>query len=700
MRLLLMAALGPPAGRPSVVELRTGLEQAVANLLEPSVDPQRRGIARLFAELHRRRVTRTAFWYVGGSVALVEAANLFVPMLGGDVAIVRLLAILAVCGLPIALTLSWVFDIAPAAHSGLIRWPRFTLLAGVVLVSLFGATVIWRSGAQADVADDAGAAAAQAVDPAHIAVLGFNTIGGDEELAAFAAQLQVRLIDGLSAAAMGTSATQERTLRVLSRAGVLPFSGGGFAVDSLREARRVGTVLEGTVEQTAGAVRVRVRLVDTQTGYQIHTSSADHPVDDRVALLDAVADSVIRLVRKRLGPVVREHMRLLETRSQPAFDRLLWAQRRLEEFERAFQRSDYAAAEHVLNDADSVLAAAELLDPQWIEPIVMRGRQAKRRVLLSLGRGDSSAVVPEIMKGIAHAERALVLDPSNARALELRGGLRQYQLQSARPAQEAEAYRLRADAEHDLRASLIGHHAPAGPLRMLSELAAGDGRMEEALSYGERAFEQDPFMEQVQWTVFRLFEYSFALGQDSAAARWCLTGGQRFPEIPVFHDCRLALAAWSDAFPLSADSAWAALAAELSAYPLPLRPNLEPRLHAMMAAILARQAVRDGVPATRDGSPSAVRRESERAALRDSARSLLREARRRDASPGVLRAAAGVHGLLGEADSALAVLGTLLQRAPTERRALQSAIELRTVLRDPRARALIEARPAAVGRPD
>jgi hypothetical protein len=250
----------------------------------------------------------------------------------------------------------------------------------------------------------------------------------------------------------------------------------------------------------------------------------------------------------------------------------------------------------------------------------------------------------------------------------LRGELRQYQLQVAPPSDGAEVARIRKLAEDDLRGSLMGHPAPARPLRMLSELAGSEGRMTEALEYGMRAYEQDPFMEQAALVMFRLFEYSFALKQDATAARWCGDGRRRFPEQPFFDDCRLALAAWSDDYPLSLDSASTVMAAELSAYPEGLRPSLEPRLHAMMAAILARRG------------------------MRDSARVVLRNARGRDSSPGVLRAAAGVHGVLKEPDSALATLRVLLDRAPTERRALQSAIELRTVVSDPRARVLIQPR--------
>src|SRR5688572_9025846 len=45
-------------------------------------DAPRSALARLWGELRDRRVTRTLLWYAGASVAVVEAANVFVPIPG------------------------------------------------------------------------------------------------------------------------------------------------------------------------------------------------------------------------------------------------------------------------------------------------------------------------------------------------------------------------------------------------------------------------------------------------------------------------------------------------------------------------------------------------------------------------------------------------------------------------------------------
>jgi TolB-like protein len=438
------------------------------------------------AELKRRRVLRTALWYSGASVAVVEAANVFLPSFGAPAGLVPLLAILAVFGLPVAITLSWLFDVSTAdvsASAGARAWPRLLVVAVIASVSMLGAFTVWNrrvSGAP----DDVAGGRHEVADPAHVAILGFNATGGDEQLAAFAASLQVRLIDALSAAASGGAAGSKR-LRVVSHASIRPYSEGTVSTDSIRRALNVGTVLEGTVEPAGDGVRVRVRLIDTESGDQIRTSLAESRADDRLALLDALGDTVLHLIRTELGTVVRDRMRLLETRSRAAFDHVLWGSQRLKDFEGAFGRKDLVEAQRVLHDADSLFAEAERADPEWIEPILERGRLTRRSIMLAKARAESDGA-PQIRVGLAHAERALKVAPGDYRALELRGMLKGLQYQLAPPPNMTAATQLLNEAERDLRAALRGNPTPARALRTLSEVAGANGHTEQAVEYGRR----------------------------------------------------------------------------------------------------------------------------------------------------------------------------------------------------------------------
>lgn len=612
----------------------------------------------LVAELRRRRVFRTALWYIGASVALVEAAALFLPALGAPAGITRVLAVLAVFGLPIALTLSWVFDVSTGPGHA---FARFAAVGTVAVICFVGAFVVMKRAGPERMAT-AAPVHALTVDPAHVAVLEFSTDSDDPGVTAFARSLHTRLIDGLSAASMHSTAGTRR-LRVISRASILPYLNDSVSLDSLRAQFKVGTVLDGSVEPTATGVRVRVRLIDTQTGEQLAVAEEQESGGDRLTLLDDLSKSVLAMIRRNLGRIVQDRMQLAETRSIEAFERFALATQRLDDFAPALARRDFQAAEHSLQDADSMFAAAERFDPDWLEPMVQRGHLATRRVrlLAAQNRGGHGEA---LLEGLKHADRALQKRPADFRGLELRGVLRHNLARSRGEAGRddvAHHQTLREQAAHDLRAALVGNPRPARALRELSELAAERGHFAEALRYGERAYDEDPFLDQVHFTVFRLFEYSLALDRDAEAAKWCDEGRQRFPDYSyMFDDCRLSLAAWTEAFPLAPDSAWRLVAAELNSYPPPLRPRLEPRLHAIFAAILVRHG------------------------QTDSAMAVLRRAQTRDASRGVLLPAAGVLAMTNRSAEALQLVAELVKQQPETAALLSTAPELRRLRTDPR----------------
>lgn len=621
-----------------------------------------------FQELKRRRVLRTALWYAGTAVAVVEATDLFAPSLGLPAGSVRFLAIVAVCGAPLALAIAWAYDVAPDRRAtswwdGF--WARQALVVGVAAVGLAAGLALWGRGGMARSAE------AGAPPPSRVAILPLETLGGDEDLRSFADHLHGRLIDGLVAAAVPVMDASDARLRVISRAGVLPFGGGSTPVQEIGRALRVGTVIEGDLAAGSERMEVRLRLVDATTAERIGTTTVTAALGDRLGLLQSLSDSAALLIRQALGEVVSTRLRLLETESREAFQHLMWAEELEEEFARAFGARDLTRASRALREADSLYARAGALDPRWAEPPLQRGwlHDARAQLATAQGATDLTSVY---RSDLEHAEEALARSPGHRRALHLRGTLhhRLATQPGVSPAREAE---LLSAAEDDLRAAVRGNPQPAGALLRLSQVAAHRGRYDQALGFGERALEEDPYLEAVEITHLRLFEYSLRLDRDEQARRWCLEGARRFGR-PIFQDCQLMLLAWTRLQdPPAPDSAWALMERELAPYPEPLRPRLEPRLLAMVAAVLAK------------------------AGEGDSARAVLARARAVDPGTGGFNtAAAGVYGLLGEADSALVEIRRYLASAPEHPPNLGSAPELRSLRDDPRFRELV--RPATAGR--
>lgn len=615
----------------------------------------------LFKELHKRRVIRTALYYAGISAAIVEGADAFAEPLGLPPAAVRFLAILAVAASPLVLILSWLYDVSdePPHRAGVPgKLARGLSVLTAALLSAAILAALWRAPITPP-----GAAARGTAPMTRVAVLAFEAPGGTQAMRTLAEHLHGRLIDGLSAAIRAPDVVDPQRYTVISRAGVLPFSRGDVTVDSIGRALGVGTIVEGVLEALDDSVRIRLRLIDAESADQLDSRVASAPVANPVALADELAEEAVSMLREQLGEVVQRRTQLLGTRSSEAFRHVLWAEDGLSEFHDHLARDDLVRAEQSLDRVDSLYRQASRLDPEWVEPVVLRGFLSDTRAQLASARGEAS-LEPIYRRGLDIAAQAIAITPGDRRALHLRGSMR-LQLAGTTPDPE-EAARLREGAEADLRASVLGNPRPAVPLRMLSELLASEGRYAEALEFGNRAYAEDRYLEGIDATLLRLFQYSMRLDRDLEALRHC-TEGRRRSAAAAFEDCRLMLMAWSDVVDPAPDSAWAITERALAAYPTALRPRLEPRLQAMTASVLAE------------------------AGLADSARAVLSLARESDPdSYGVAVAAAGTLARLGDMDGALAQVRHAMAVVPLGLDAVATAPELRPLREAPRFQALLD----------
>src|SRR5687768_511717 len=127
---------------------------------------------RLLSELRRRKVFRTAAAYLAAAFVLLQVADLTFEPLGLPASAYRLLIIVAAAGFPIALVVSWFFDLrrteSTVAHAGPGRHRRtaVALAAFVIICTGFMAYGITRHWQRADYDDSS-----------TIAVLPFKVIG-------------------------------------------------------------------------------------------------------------------------------------------------------------------------------------------------------------------------------------------------------------------------------------------------------------------------------------------------------------------------------------------------------------------------------------------------------------------------------------------------------------------------------------------
>src|SRR5437016_3468249 len=75
-------------------------------------------LKKFFAELKRRKVYTVAIAYVVGGWALAQGISQLLPVFDIPIWVVRLVVLLIVLGFPVALVLSWFFDLVQRQKSG------------------------------------------------------------------------------------------------------------------------------------------------------------------------------------------------------------------------------------------------------------------------------------------------------------------------------------------------------------------------------------------------------------------------------------------------------------------------------------------------------------------------------------------------------------------------------------------------------
>ncbi|HEY0015639.1 MAG TPA: BTAD domain-containing putative transcriptional regulator [Longimicrobium sp.] len=512
------------------------------------------------------------------------------------------------------------------------RWARAAAVAGLLLGVLAAITGGPRPGSTE-------AAGGLGYDPRRIAVLYFDDHSRGGELQYLASGLTESLIHALS---------QVEALDVISRNGVKPYRDGAVLFDSMVADLRVGSVVEGSVQRAGENIRVTVQLVDAATRSHLESRTIVHPTGDLLALQDALADSVSRFLRRRLGKQVKVRGIREETRSAAAWQWVMEAEQARDDAARFLRegiQQDAVSAARALARADSLLAAAERADPGWARPTVLRGWVAHRAAPLApspAAREDTA---------LAFAERALKRAQGDPLALELRGTVLFNQATVSAGGQEQAARLDRAEA--DLRAAVAADPRLASAWGTLSLLLRYRARAMESDAAARRALAEDAYLEGADVLLNRLFFSALQVPNYPRADSLCADGAGRFPGDWKFVQCHLLLLR-ADPGRLPDAARAVRLLGELDRVDPPARARAEGRAYAP----LFRQAVVAAVVA-RSGNA-------------DSARAMLARARREAASDADLTTslaydAAYVHRVLGQPDSARALLAWAFARRPAMR---------------------------------
>lgn len=483
---------------------------------------------RVLRDLIERRVFRYVVAYAAASWGVLEVID---QLVGNDVlpqVAYRIVLTLAICGLPGALIVSWFHgakgrqEIPPIE-----RW----LLAAVAVFALTTTGFVTKMTAGADAARPV-AALSPTENPARVAVLYMEPRGG-EEAEFLASGLTEALIDQLS---------EVRGLYVVSRNGSQVFRHVQAPPDSIARTLEVGSLVAGTVSVSGDRVRVDVALTSGLRGEQLASRRLERPRAEIFALQDELADTVAVFLRRAIGRELGARVLRSATKAVRAWELVQQAGQEQDGAALLVAANDLDAAARRLATADSLLALAEQEDPAWVEPVLQRGWVAY--AVSRLGGVERSHNEQWIARGLEHAERALASHPNNADALELSATLRYRRYLLNLAGSPTEADELFHRAERDFRASIAANGgARASAQNSLSHLLINKGELAEAKLNALQAYATDPFLENVNLTLWRIFTASWGLQDGVEAARYCTEGNRRFPDDYRFSQCRLMLLA-------------------------------------------------------------------------------------------------------------------------------------------------------------
>jgi TolB-like protein/Flp pilus assembly protein TadD len=443
---------------------------------------------KFFTELKRRKVYRVAVAYGILAWLLIQIATQVFPFFDVPTWAVRLVIVALVLGFPVALLLSWLFDLTP---SGIKRTDDIEEAQPSAPVAI---------------------AKSPAPPPPEksIAVLPFENFSDDQQNAYFADGIQDDILSSLAKVA---------DLKVISRTSVRQYRSGTRNLREIGEALGVAYVMEGTVRREANRVRINAQLIDARTDLHVWNDSYDREITDLFSLQTELARRIAFALRANLSPREKASLQVHPTSDLDAYDLFLRAR---DLFRWSGSGDPHENGERALQ----LLEEAVARDPYFALAYCLISRFHGELYWFGYDRTRSRLTQAKIA-----ADRAMHLQPDSsdvrlALAYYYYFGYRDYELA------HTELAIAHAAAPNDAEA-----WDASGAINRRQ------GRWEEALSNFEKARELDPRNPSVLWNLADTYA---CLGRNDEAARSFAKGIEVNPEAHFFSVEQAAIALRSE----------------------------------------------------------------------------------------------------------------------------------------------------------
>jgi TolB-like protein len=316
---------------------------------------------KFLTELKRRNVYRAAVAYGVVAWFLTQLTTQVFPFFEIPNSAVRFVVIALAIGFPIAMLLSWLYELTP---EGIVRTEdldpvkarsvqRATgrildfIIIGVLLL-VIAMLIIGRHPFYTQTGES--------ISQKSIAILPFENLSEDKANAYFADGIQAEILTKL--AGIGD-------LKVISRSSTAKYKSKQEDLKTVASELDVGTVLEGSVQRAGGRVRINVQLLDALVDAQLWAKSYDRELKDVFAVESEVAQEIADTLRAKLSQGQSDALATAPTRDTEAYDLFLKGEYEERQAENAlnaelFDRAQALYRQALGRDANFALAYARL----------------------------------------------------------------------------------------------------------------------------------------------------------------------------------------------------------------------------------------------------------------------------------------------------------------------------------------------------
>ncbi|MBE9549032.1 MAG: tetratricopeptide repeat protein [Proteobacteria bacterium] len=222
-----------------------------------------------FRKLRQRNVIKVGIAYLVIAWAVMQLADVILPLLQLPEWTITLVLALLVLGFPIALVLAWAYEITP---DGIQRDDRDAITTKPLKA----------------IETSVG------VEDKSIAVLPFANLSADEE--------QEHFCDGLTEELLNVLAGLPG-LRVASRTSSFAFKNKSVGLATVGEKLQVAHILEGSVRKSGSSIRITAQLIDVTTDSHLWSETYDRQLDDIFAIQDDIARRILGALKLKLVSV-------------------------------------------------------------------------------------------------------------------------------------------------------------------------------------------------------------------------------------------------------------------------------------------------------------------------------------------------------------------------------------------------------------